>query len=112
MDEAHVLVVVKFADPAYNLQIPGKTLQYLGRGKPILGVMGECEAAHILRRSGLGLIAPAEDVGKLTEALRQLWDSRKERGQAFRPDWHYISQFSRTRMAERLEGLLGDIGDG
>ncbi|MBN1551755.1 hypothetical protein JW979_09810, partial [bacterium] len=51
MNRADVLVLIKFPGEKHNMQIPGKAFQYLGRGKPILGIMGDCEAAHIIKRS-------------------------------------------------------------
>jgi glycosyltransferase involved in cell wall biosynthesis len=106
MDRADVLVLIKYPDTSHNLQVPGKTFPYLGRGKPILGLMVECEAAELLRRSGLGLMVGPEEVPALADQLLDLWRQRDELSRAFVPDWDYISQFSRSRTAERINALL------
>jgi glycosyltransferase involved in cell wall biosynthesis len=105
MDAADVLVVIKFEDEAFNSQIPGKLFQYFGRGKPILGVMGECEAAEILRRTGLGINAPASDTGALSAAICRLVLNDRGRPPLV-PDWSYVRSFSRTAMLNKLAGVL------
>jgi len=106
MDTATVLVVIKVPDPAYDLQIPGKTFQYLGRGRPILGIMRECEAADIIRQSGLGVVAPPNDPEAVARILSHYWEHRSELGELFRPNWDYINQFSHTAAMARIHGLL------
>lgn len=109
MDSADVLVVIKFADPAYQFQIPGKTFQYLGRGKPILGLMDDCEAADILRRSGLGTIARPGEVDDIARCLVHYWQHRESLAELYRPDWNYIRQFSRDQLAQELDALFAHI---
>lgn len=109
MDGADVLLVVEAPDPAHNMQVPGKTFQYLSRGKPILGVMLECETADIIRRSGLGLVAPPDDTRGIARHIVHFWQNREHLPSVFSPDWEYISEFSRARMAERVNGLLESL---
>ncbi len=109
MDSADVLVVIKFSDPRYQFQIPGKTFQYLGRGKPVLGLMEQCEAAEILQRSGLGTIARPADVEDIARCLVHYWRHREELAKLYRPDWGYIGQFSRDRFAEELNDLFSHL---
>ena len=109
MDQADVLVVIKFADSRYHLQIPGKTFQYLGRGKPILGMMEDCEAAEILRRSGLGVTVKPDDVDGIARRLLDCWRWRDDLPSVFVPDWDYIAGFSRDRLAQRLDTLFLEL---
>lgn len=109
MDRADVLVAIKFDAPAYDLQVPGKIFQYLGRGKPILGLMRETEAARILRRSGLGIIRPNTDVAGIAAALLDLWQHRHSLAERFSPDWDYIRQFSVRALAGSLDRELTRI---
>jgi hypothetical protein len=106
MREADVLVVIKFQDPAYNMQVPGKIFQYLPFGKPVLGIMGECEAAEILRRSGLGFTVRHQDTDGIARCLLDMWKSRRSLAETYRPDKAYIGQFSRGAMASRVNDLL------
>jgi glycosyltransferase involved in cell wall biosynthesis len=112
MSNAQVLVVIKFDDPEYDLQVPGKTFQYLGRGKPILGIMRETEAARILRRSGIGIVKAHSDVAGMAEAIMKLWHRRNELSSEFIPDWDYIRRFSLTAMSEKFDREFSLVAGG
>jgi hypothetical protein len=109
MDRADVLVVIKFDDAEYDLQVPGKVFQCLGRGKPVLGLMRETEAAAILRQSGLGTILPNADVDGIAKALLDYWRHRHTLADRFRPRWDYIRQFSLSSFAGSLHVELSKI---
>jgi hypothetical protein len=109
MDRADVLVAIKFDDPQYDLQIPGKVFQYLARGKPILGLMRETEAASILRQSGLGLVRANSDIPGIAAALLELWDHRGALGDRFKPNWEFIKSFSVSATARSLDDELSKI---
>jgi hypothetical protein len=107
MDAADALVVIKYADPRFDMQIPGKLFQYLPRGKPILGIMRpSTEAAEILRRSGVGLVAANNDIDRIAGHVLQIWRNRGQLHRMCKPDAVYIEQFSRRRMAQRCHSLL------
>jgi hypothetical protein len=103
MDRAHVLVVIKFDNPEFDLQIPGKTFQYLGRGKPILGIMRETEAAEILRRSRIGTVLDHSNVDGISATLLDFWKNRTALHSVFKPDWDYIRQFSLSEMRNSFD---------
>jgi glycosyltransferase involved in cell wall biosynthesis len=107
MDEADALVVIKYADPSFDMQIPGKLFQYLPRGKPVLGIMRpSTEAAEILRRAGNGVVAANNDVDGIAEHVFQMWCNRGQLHKICKPDVSYIEQFSRRQMAQRCHDLL------
>lgn len=104
---ADVLVVIKYADSRYDVQIPGKLFQYLGTGKPILGIMRETtEAAEILRRSGVGIIAPNDKPQIIADRIERLWQERSHLAETYRPDTCYVSQFSVENMTRRVHTIL------
>jgi len=107
MSDAHVLVLLKNPSPTFDMQIPGKLFKYLGLRKPILGIVnGNTEAAEILRKSGLGLVAPATDIQMICGHLRQLWAWRDRLGDVFRPNEPFISTFSKTYTARQFESII------
>jgi len=106
MDSADVLVVVNYANEWALSCVPGKVPQYMSRGKPILGVTPPCEAADIIRQSGLGVVAPPNDPEAVARILSHYWEHRSELGELFRPNWDYINQFSHTAAMARIHGLL------
>lgn len=105
-DRAHVLVVIKFDDPDYDRQIPGKVFQYLGRGKPLLGIMRDTEAAQVLRLSGLGWVFEHSNIAGTAAALIDLWKSRGAIHSKFTPNGDYIRQFALSAMAENFDREL------
>ncbi|MBL7076035.1 MAG: hypothetical protein ISS31_01060 [Kiritimatiellae bacterium] len=109
MGAADVQVVIKSDSPEYDRQIPGKLFQCMGRGKPILGIMQETEAAEILRRSGLGVVVVNEPE-PLAEALLRLFRARAWTGKDLTVDWNYIRGFSQSAMASRLDNWLHRLG--
>jgi hypothetical protein len=111
MNAADVLLVMNISRAGYELVIPGKTVQCMSRGKPILGLMGDCEAASILRRSGLATIVDPDDVAGVTQALLGYLRQRDRLSEVFRPDWEYISGFSRSAMAQRYYDLLVSVAE-
>jgi hypothetical protein len=107
MDAADVLVVIKFPDSAFDMQVPGKVFQYLGRGKPVLGIMGEnTEAAAILRQSGLAEITKHNNTYQLTEIIVKYWANKDKLDEIYHPDWKYIHQFSRSHFGAQVSTLL------
>jgi len=110
MAGADVLLVVKYADPVYSRQIPGKLFQYLGQGRPILGLMPpESEAAGILKKSGLAVICDNDDLEGVAGFVRKISTDARAVSDGLKPDREYISGFSRDAMGRRLDELLGDL---
>jgi len=106
---ARVLIIVQTAE-ASKLQVPGKVFEYMRLGKPILAIMPNCEAATILRRSGLGFIHPPEDIDGIADTLIRLWSDWRAGRSFVQMDRDYLSQFSVKHLPKKLrlvlEGLL------
>jgi len=106
MARADVLVAIKFDDPQYDMQVPGKIFQYLAYGKPILGLMRETEAAAVLRRSGLGIVKANSDIDGIASALLELWNDHVSGLTRFQPNWEFIKTFSLSVTAKTLNTEL------
>jgi len=104
---AAVVVVQENTSP---LQVPGKVFESIKAGKPVLGLMPEnCEAAEILRQSGLGFIHHTRDVEGIRSMLIRLWQAWQRGEQIVSPNWAYIEQFSTERLPEKLANVLSGI---
>lgn len=94
------------------LQVPGKVFESVKAAKPIIGLMPEnCEAAAILRQSGLAFIHDSRDVEGMSSTLIRLWQAWQRGEQIVNPDWAYIEQFSTERLPNKLASVLGGIVD-
>jgi len=69
---ASALLVTLGASPTLALTVPSKLQSYLAAGRPILAAL-DGEGARVVRESGAGLIAPAEDGQALANAARRLY---------------------------------------
>jgi glycosyltransferase involved in cell wall biosynthesis len=109
MASADCLVLIKFSGAEFGAQIPGKVFQYFALQKPILALVSEGETAEIVRRSGLGLIAPPDEVNAIADHLVGLWDAKADGRSIVTPVPGYIGQFSEGSMAEQLSRLLNTV---
>lgn len=88
-------------------QIPGKTFEYLRTLRPIIGIMPkESEIAHILQRSGLGIVHDREDIHGLAETIIRLWRAWRYNQAAATPFLAYISGFSLEYLPDKLRRVL------
>ena len=64
-----------------TMQVPGKTYEYLGAGKPILALTGDGATADLVRETGAGEVVAPTDVDGLVAALRRQL-ARRRAGEA------------------------------
>ena len=94
------------------LQVPGKIFESLKAGKPIVGIMPkDCEAAKILRRSGLGFIHESHDIEGLRDTLIRLWEAWRENQPLVKPNQVVIQDFSLQRLPAKLAHVLQEVVD-
>ena len=109
MLDADCLVLIKFADARFAAQIPGKLFQYFAIRKPILALAPEGETTEIVRRSGLGLIAPPDAPHEIADRLVDLWDAKTDGRTLVTPTHSYIDQFSEANMGLRVAAFLDGL---
>jgi glycosyltransferase involved in cell wall biosynthesis len=101
---ADVLLVTLNRDPVLALTIPSKVQSYLACAKPIVAAL-DGEGAAVIRESGAGLCAPAEDpqtLGYQVLALRNLDPAaRLEMGRRGRR--HFEAEFETDLLLGRFE---------
>lgn len=101
-----VLVVVQTASTSH-FQIPGKLFEYMSCGKPLIGIMPlDCEAANILRHSGLGFVHSEADINGIADTLVRLWTDWAAKRPSVEINHSYISQFSAESLPDKLRSVL------
>jgi len=108
--ERSVVLVVQENTSA--LQIPGKVFEALKTGKAILGMMpNDCEAAAILKQSGLGWICETNDIDGLRDTIIRIWKRWRNKEALTTPNETVILSFSTDRLPQKLscalEGVAG-----
>ena len=105
-----VLVNIANAEAA---QVPGKLLEYLGAGRPILHLRssGTDHGADLLAETG-GALVVGQDISELTDSLRRLLAAKRSGSlhAQFPPrDAARINEYGWSRIAARLEAILAGI---
>jgi glycosyltransferase involved in cell wall biosynthesis len=95
-------------DRSVDIAFSGKLFDYIGIGKPILGLLPEGIAAKLIRERGLGKVVSLEDPEGLSEAISDYYtawlanDTKTfETGSRER-----CSEFSRVNLAQQLASLF------
>ncbi|HXH01575.1 MAG TPA: glycosyltransferase [Xanthomonadaceae bacterium] len=107
---ADVLINIANAEAA---QVPGKLLEYMGAGRPILHLRssGADHGADLLTKTG-GALVVGQDVSELTDSLRRLLAAKRSStlDAQFPPrDAARIGEYGWSRIAARLEAILAGI---
>ena len=109
---ADALLVTLRKAPIFSLTIPAKVQTYLACGKPILAAL-DGEGARVIRESGAGLVAPAQDANALAEAVLEMYrtppERRAEMGRRGRA--YFEEHFEREKLLDRLEGWMLELTD-
>lgn len=109
VQSAGVLVAVQ-TESRSLFEVPGKIYEYMSYGKPIIGIMPpKCEAASILRRSGLGFVHSESDIDGIADTLFRLWIDWSAKRTSVERDHDYISQFSASSLPDRLRSILRGV---
>lgn len=101
---ADVLLVTLRRAPIYALTIPSKLQSYLACGRPVVGAL-DGAGAEVIRESGAGRTAPAEDAEGLAVVVRELRalsaNERAEMGARGRT--YFLEHFDRDRLLSEVE---------
>lgn len=108
--QSNVLLVIKYPQSSFDMQIPGKLFQYLGARKPILGIMNpNCEAANILKQSGLGHIVAPGEINAVARYIIDAVDNTEQFMSKYKSNEEFIKQFELTSMARNGMNFVNDI---
>ncbi len=96
-----------------NATIPGKLFEYMMTEKPILGLLDKKnDVAGILRQSGLGVVADADDVEEVAAQIKHFYKLWSTNNLTVQPNRKFIEQFNfRDIMQEMVAVLEGVVGN-
>jgi glycosyltransferase involved in cell wall biosynthesis len=110
-DSDALLLLIPDAEGRGRGVLSGKVFEYLAAERPILAaVPPEGAAAKLIRDTGAGVVAAADDVDALRVALVDMharWRDGKLDGTPLSPEWH--DKLSRARRVEDLADLLRSL---
>jgi glycosyltransferase involved in cell wall biosynthesis len=107
LQKAGALLVSLTKEPIFALTVPNKIQAYMASGRPIIASLNG-EGARLVRESGSGLSAPAEDPGALAKAILTLYrmpeQERRQIGENGRA--YYRAHFEHDMLIDELIGHL------
>ncbi len=97
---ADALVVI--TAPSVVWELPGKLLEYLGSGRPVLALAEGNETARLVTETGTGIAVPPGDVEAIVAALQRVASGELARVYAPRR----LEQYTYPRPAERMAEVI------
>ncbi len=83
-------------------ELPGKLLEYLGSGRPVLALAAGNETARLVTETGTGIAVPPADIGAIVAALRLVVSGQLARDYA--P--HGLGEYTYPQPAERMAEVI------
>ncbi len=103
---AHVLLLVKHADPRYDGLVPGKLYEYIGLRRPILALAPPGEARDLVTSLRRGEVASPASVDEIERALRTMIAHHRAGRLDTAYDLSRRPEFDRARLAGDLASVL------
>lgn len=107
--QSQVLLSIDAAQPAPSIFLPGKLVDYLALGKPILALTPTGTVTNIMFATQAGLVADPTDPMAIASAIKQLYQKFQTGNLSVQPNLKTIEQYSAPCCAEKLAGLLNQL---
>ncbi len=113
MDSADALLIID-APAETSVFLPSKLVDYIGAGKPILGITPEGTAADLIAELG-GIVADPSELDKIASGLKRLIQTLIERRESTQGgpwgDASVRERFTAQRVSREFIGILRDLRD-
>lgn len=106
--KADALWMISNFDPVHKQVKSGKLFEYLGTGKPVLGLVHEGAELETLKSYGAGYTAPPDDLEAVKEALLFLYNDWKQKALK-QPKKAYMEQFARRKLTQSLSDVFDSL---
>jgi glycosyltransferase involved in cell wall biosynthesis len=104
------LNVIIQSDEASVYEVPGKLFECIGAGKPIMGIMRDCEASRIIECSGVGKTFPSHKTEEMALFIKECMNMKIMK-KPIRYDRQYLGKFSRDRFSSSVRSLISGCCD-
>jgi hypothetical protein len=109
---AHLLLLVKHADPRYDGLVPGKLYEYIGLQRPVLALAPAGEARDLVASLRRGEVASPSSVDEIERALRTMLAHFRAGRLDTAYDLSPHPEFDRARLAGDLANVLSRVTAG
>ncbi|MEW5768715.1 MAG: glycosyltransferase [bacterium] len=104
-----LLFIVRGNLPNLETVVPGKVFDYIAARKPILAIVPQGMTTDIIREGRLGIAVNTDEVSRIKDALRSLYQEHTEGGIKLEPDWDYLERFDRSFLTQRLSDFFEEV---
>jgi len=87
-------------------RVPSKTYEYIGSGKPIIGMVESGDTRDIIKKAGTAIIVPEMTLDSLADTLWKLYKSYRSGPIVVNPNWGYIDQFRWNALVQKLATVM------
>ena len=102
IQSADVLILIVSSSRGKG-NIPAKTFDYIGSGKPILALIPpNGDTAEVIKRTGTGLIVHPENVQSIKNAIFKLFQQWERNELLISPNWDEIKVYESKQVTKRL----------
>ncbi len=107
---ADALLVTLTKDPVVSLTIPSNVQPYLACGRPVVAALAG-EGARVIKETGAGIVAPAEDPDALADAVLSMYHMSSKRLAELgrRGQTYFRKHFEREKLLDRLERWMREL---
>jgi glycosyltransferase involved in cell wall biosynthesis len=109
---AHVLLLIKHANPRYDGLVPGKLYEYIGLARPVLALAPPGEARDLVQTLRRGETADPSDVAEIARRLGVMFAHYRAGRLDASYDLSPRPEFDRARLAGELAALLDRVAAG
>lgn len=102
---ADAMLVTLTSDPVISMTLPGKVQTYMAAGKPVLAAANG-EIPEVIRSSGCGFCAEAEDARGLADAVRAFLNCEDKAALGRNARTYYENHYTRDLFMDHLERVL------
>jgi glycosyltransferase involved in cell wall biosynthesis len=106
---AHVLLLIKHADPRYDGLVPGKLYEYIGLRRPVLALVPPGEAKDLVVGLRRGATAHPAATDEIARAIGELFDRYRDGSLESACDLSERPELERSRLAGELAGALDEL---
>lgn len=110
LTKADILLLIDAPDGEQSVFLPGKIVEYIRSGKPILGITPLVGAsADIIESTKTGVVVSPEDEEGIKRNLMHYYDLWSNSNLRINPNWDEIEKYSAKNYARKLSGILNAI---
>jgi glycosyltransferase involved in cell wall biosynthesis len=106
---AHVLLLIKHADPRYDGLVPGKLYEYIGLRRPVLALVPPGEARDLVTGLRRGLTANPTATDEIARAIGELFDRHRGGTLESECDLSERPELERSRLAGDLAAAFDEL---